>query len=592
MTVSEAQLLAFIEKYPVTEPLQPTQVLGDDPGSFTLEILETRLQAWADANPEFTFDPGRTSKGPGFYLRCPGDIEGGWPDGAVHGDIIGHPNGSMAVWVENGFPRFSCRHAHCGEGAAQGKKTWKHLQEYFDPSRALHSLKGNVTIGGVRPAATVTVREQNPPEEGVSVQTFPSGNNETVPLPKYPFEVWDGTDYAEFAETCAQNCYIPREFLVESLKTITGAVLGSAITVEDVEGAIPRFYTVLMGPAGSGKGTSISWATSVFKDIAAGTGVFSLLWSPATKIEDVPWTRIGACEEGFNSAQGMQRSNEKGQSRWLQTFEELDHLIEGSGIEGSGKALMGVNRQLYDREEFATTTTGKRDAIAGKAKNSLLACTTPELWTDMFAGKQVKGSGLFQRFNLMASEESRKKGTIRRPKLDVFKTRFAARILDMEENPIELTVDPAAEVALDEWYRQGKFDEADGEVRGRLNVLAWRNALHLAWQRRHQSIRERDILDAIRLSDYQFEIRRLYTPAEGENHGALVENKIRNLLRVIKRATRRDVVRKLSLNRYGGFIIDRAINSLRQSGEIDLAEGETTGKGGRKAIYLLWVEQG
>lgn len=411
---------------------------------------------------------------------------------------------------------------------------------------------------------------------------------EAAPLPKYPAEVWAGTDYEEFAEICSRDNFIPREFLIESIKTVTGAVAGSALEIDDVEGGVPRFYTVLMGSAGSGKGTSISWATSVFREIWDGTILRSLLWSPATKIEDAKWMRIGACEESFNSAPGMQRSNEKGQTRWLQTFEELDHMIEGSGIDGSGKALMGVNRQLYDREEFTTTTTGKRDAIAGKAKNSLLAGTTPELWTDMFAGKQVRGSGLFQRFNLMASTETRKKGTLKKPKLDVFKSRFAARIVDLETNPVLITVEDVAAQILDEWFNQDRLTEAEGEVSGRLNVLAWRNALHIAWQRGLGTIGSREILDAIKLSDYQFQIRLRYTPAEGESQLALVENKIRNFLKVTKKASRREVVQRLHLNRYGGAVWERALNSLQQSGEVTVYV-EDNAKPGPKPTYLVWT---
>jgi len=408
--------------------------------------------------------------------------------------------------------------------------------------------------------------------------------------PIYPIEVWDDTDYGEFAEICARDNYIPREFLVEAIKTVTGAVLGSSLYIPDIEGGLPRFYTVLMGSAGSGKGTSISWASSVFKDISlGGTAITSLLWSPATVIQDIKWTTIGACEEGFNSAPGMQRSNKSGQKRWLQTFEELDHMIEGSGIDGSGKALMGVNRQLYDREDFSTTTTGKRDAIAGKAQNSILSATTPEIWTDMFAGKSVRGSGLFQRFNLIVSDENRKKGSLRKPRLDLFKVNFAAKIMEMDKKPVEVAVSDKVLATMDEWFTQEKFanPEVDGEVRGRLNVLAWRNALHLSWQRRLVEVGMRELQDAFRLSEYQFEMRLRHTPAEGDNPWALVENKIRNFLKVEKKASRRDIVRALNLHRYGGGTTDKALSSLSSTGEIKLFTVENLGP---KSTFAVWQD--
>lgn len=406
--------------------------------------------------------------------------------------------------------------------------------------------------------------------------------------PVYPVEIWKGTDYAEFAEICSRGNYIPKEFLIETLKTVTGAVVGHQLSAPDIEGCIPRFYTVLMGGAGSGKGTSISWAASVFKDVTIeGLKMVNLIWSPASKIQDVPWVEIGVCEEGFNSAPGMQRSNENGQKRWLQTFEELDHLIEGSGIEGSGKSLMGVNRQLYDREEFSTTTTGKRDAIAGQAQNTILAATTPELWSDMFAGKQVRGSGLFQRFNLLASQEDRRKGSLRKPQLDAFKTDFVSRVILLDKHPRKLGIEDAAISAMDDWFTQEKFNEIDGEVRGRLNVLGWRNALHLAWQRDQGIVTVANMLDAIKLSEYQLAIRLRHTPAEGENQGALVENKIQNYVKAHKWITRREVIRNLNLNRYGRYAVERAIANLQTSEEIQVFEESTGGK--KKTIYLKWV---
>jgi hypothetical protein len=159
--------------------------------------------------------------------------------------------------------------------------------------------------------------------------------------------------------------------------------------------------------------------------------------------------------------------------------------------------------------------------------------------------------------------------------------------MDLDKEPIEMTVDDTVMGMVDEWFGQDKFEEAEGEVRGRLNVLAWRNALHLAWQRGLRAIDSRAMRDALALSDYQFEIRRRYTPAEGESQGALVENKIRNFLEVVKKAHRREVVQRLNLRRYGGFVVDRALETLQRMGEIQITEETTTA--GRKAIVIQWI---
>ena len=95
---------------------RPKQHADKTGGSYTYEKLEELLQLWAARNEGFEWAAAQTSKGPGFRITCPGHT--GWPDGAIHSDASGALNGSAVVWVENGHPRFTCKHAHCGEGVA------------------------------------------------------------------------------------------------------------------------------------------------------------------------------------------------------------------------------------------------------------------------------------------------------------------------------------------------------------------------------------------------------------------------------------------------------------------------------------------
>ena len=85
----------------------------------------------------------------------------------------------------------------------------------------------------------------------------------------YPAHVWTGTLYDEFAEVCRRGNNIPYEFLVESIKTVMGAVVGKNLTAQGeygtIEGAIPRFYTVMITDGQGGKGTSIKYALNAFK---------------------------------------------------------------------------------------------------------------------------------------------------------------------------------------------------------------------------------------------------------------------------------------------------------------------------------------
>jgi hypothetical protein len=127
---------------PIPDPREK-KPSGGGKGPFTRDALEARLTAWEEGwegpdEEKFTFE--ECDRQDGFRVWCPGNFPDGWPDGEAHGDVYDSLNDSTIVWVENGWPRFSCRHAHCSEGAEHGKKTWLDLQNYYDPGRRLHRI--------------------------------------------------------------------------------------------------------------------------------------------------------------------------------------------------------------------------------------------------------------------------------------------------------------------------------------------------------------------------------------------------------------------------------------------------------------------
>jgi hypothetical protein len=128
----------IIAENPVNEPQQVRRT-GEGAGPWLRETLEDRLVAWKENVGGF--DYAETDRKDGFRIVCPGNLEDGWPDGESHTEVLDQLNDSTIAYVENGYPRFSCRHSHCGEGAAHGKKTWKDLQNYYDPGREFHKLE-------------------------------------------------------------------------------------------------------------------------------------------------------------------------------------------------------------------------------------------------------------------------------------------------------------------------------------------------------------------------------------------------------------------------------------------------------------------
>jgi hypothetical protein len=116
---------------------------------------------------------------------------------------------------------------------------------------------------------------------------------------KYPADVWDGTDYAEFARRGTKGNFIPPEFFIESLKTYVGAIAGNNMRITNERSGNPRFYTILLAGPGTGKNTAIDCTRKLFRVhdsslIAGASHQEALIWNPQDKTENSKYNRIGA----------------------------------------------------------------------------------------------------------------------------------------------------------------------------------------------------------------------------------------------------------------------------------------------------------
>jgi hypothetical protein len=46
---------------------------------------------------------------------------------------------------------------------------------------------------------------------------------------EYPYAAWEGTLFQDFADLCGDGNVIPKEFFIESVKTVVGAICGHRI---------------------------------------------------------------------------------------------------------------------------------------------------------------------------------------------------------------------------------------------------------------------------------------------------------------------------------------------------------------------------
>jgi hypothetical protein len=396
---------------------------------------------------------------------------------------------------------------------------------------------------------------------------------EIAATPIYPMHVWDGTVYKDYADAVGAGNYIPREFFVEALKTVTGAVVGNNLKCSKYE-VNPRFYTVLLAPSQGGKGTAIGWAQEFYKNVQSRGGAYfgPLLWGLHEEIDS---GSIGAAKCEFASDVGMMEWA-SAQPRWLQVYEELNTFMEKAGIQGSGQSLLALNRTLYDTEECDVSAKAKRKGGTFKVLNSFLAGTTPKLWADMFQGTHSVGSGLFQRFSITAHDgDFERVGALGVPSCRPLVDHLIQKVRELETTPLDFYMTPEALEEMNAWFKRLQ-ETMDKEDSGRINSIANKNALHLAWLRNDKpKIEGADMRGGIALADYHLAMRKIYKPNTGENIQAILQEKIIKALQT-QQMTKSTTMDKTHAYRYGTEIAKRAWDGLVGAGLITcLADKKT-----------------
>jgi hypothetical protein len=367
---------------------------------------------------------------------------------------------------------------------------------------------------------------------------------------RYPLEVWNGTAYQEYADRCSEGNFMPKEFHIEAMKTVVGSIAGGQMKVAgEGAGRSPRFYTVLMAQPGIGKNTAIDDFLSQFFHEPSEEGLIvynprSLLWTPQHDQQRQGWRRIGTCVTKTSSASGLAKFlpdddpkvKRNPQPRLLFKYTELTELFEKMGIEGSGGAMMSVFCDLYDGVVFEVPALANQMPFGGSLMASLIAGVQPHRWDQICGGKGIEGSGIDERFNLIPTEEGRSAPHLCDRNFGDLKERFLAYIGALDEKPYYPRASEDAKRFMDEWYIKirkplPEEDPADPVSRGRLNLLAWKNALHYSWVMNLPTITVDAMERGCKLAEYQLRVRLKYRPLSGDSPVAKAANAISRCMR-------------------------------------------------------------
>jgi Bifunctional DNA primase/polymerase, N-terminal/Protein of unknown function (DUF3987)/Primase C terminal 1 (PriCT-1) len=417
---------------------------------------------------------------------------------------------------------------------------------------------------------------------------------------EYPYAVWEGTIFQDFADLCGEGNVIPKEFFIESVKTVVGAICGHRIYPFQTASQESRFYTVLMGPGGSGKSSAVKWA----RDLFIGTGLLYELSQTGA------FMNIGTAQGSFASASGLVKNGFSKHASILQVYDEFTTLIEKFAIPGSGGAFLDAMNQLFESGTMQPLHTKEKsdNVITTLVHNSILAATTPRRWDSAFTKTSAEGSGFFQRLNFVANPSEDRVATLRDPNFTVLTDRFLRKIQPLEYQTVVVHMRPEANEMLNDWYNKKKTEwrGVSEDITGRIQVMVHRNASLLSWLAAGDHLPDaenanvpidvtcdEDIIErAIKLAEYEVFVRKMYRPVEVNNDYARMESAIRrNFVQTGGAPISRNQLRQaVNGDRFGIKMFNDAIVNLLAEGFIRIGQMEGETKRGRKSQLIMLVE--
>jgi hypothetical protein len=175
------------------------------------------------------------------------------------------------------------------------------------------------------------------------------------------------------------------------------------------------------------------------------------------------------------------------------------------------------------------------------------------------------------------------------PKLEGFQMPFLRRLMALDNEPYLVAATAEAKAFANEEYERLKPKDEDGPSAGRLNVLAWRNALHYAWLVGARVVSADAVGRGMKLARYQLEVRKAYKPLTGDNHVARAANAIQRHMEkypVGADVKRRDLERATNANRMGGTFYS-ALELLTTAGRVKQHAERLETKGGQQTVQLV-----
>jgi hypothetical protein len=384
---------------------------------------------------------------------------------------------------------------------------------------------------------------------------------EDVEVLPYPAEIYDDTLAGEFAERCTKGNFIAKELFIESFLTVLGAVVGNQLR-GDQKGMFARQYLIAVAPPQHGKDVAIDEAQEVFRAESEEFDEEGRVAEGGFLTHKVDYKHIGAKPVNLAS-ENAAIDAALNCSRLLNAPPEFGSLLDKSSIAGAGAALLELMLAAWDTTFPKLSTAKGRKEVPARLLLSLITSIQP----DRLGGMQVT-SGFYSRCIWLTVKPLNVTAKLSKVDYGDFQKRLFAKLTPLEKSPITIRTSPEAVEVLNTWFadvKTRKFE--DDQIRTRINTIALRKALVLAWLRDEAGITEKTMKDATRFCDWQLSVRSELFLKETDNDIACHQMKILKALRK-KPLTTHVLKRTVHAYRVGTEIHERALKGLLLSGEL------------------------
>ena len=238
-------------------------------------------------------------------------------------------------------------------------------------------------------------------------------------------------DFVDLYEQCLES---PPQFGYMAFLTCLGALLSNRITLETGLKVQPRLYTLLLGPSGASRKSTVMRETIGFFE------------SSIFKVQGIS---LNVCS-GVGSDIGLLNQLEDSQTVLL-NLDEFKQLTSKSGIQGSN--LLPCLATLFDNSSYENRTRNQHIRI-DDVHLSLLAASTPETYESTW-DPQFTDIGLNNRLFIVPGEGKRGDGfppLIPAEKLQEVQLKLCGIINHVGEF-VKLTISPSAKELYSGWYK-------------------------------------------------------------------------------------------------------------------------------------------